>query len=680
MRTQRFIKWLYKLKLGQRLALYLMLVSIGFTVVTLGIQVIFQHHYDKIDAFNKTNTSIDTVEEQLTLSLWRVDEDSVRLLLEGIYRLPFISAVELKDPVSGSYSYGEITEENIKRELIYENKPIGYLTVSISLLGPFEKITETLKTFLGGTVIIFILIGLTFNFIVNQVVTHHLKKIASTTRSSQFHDKSHYYPIILDRPPINDELTDLVDELNSSQHKNIEHSRAQNIYEKKLAQQANRDSLTGLPNRNHANSYLIRYCARKENNDQILAILFIDLDGFKEINDSLGHSIGDQILKESARRFNTLVLAEGGYIARFGGDEFIAIIEYTSDQTADEFSKKIIGTLEEPFFIDNNHLTMSCSIGVVYSPPEECDPEELVRKADIAMYKAKEAGRNRYVVFHPNMTDSIIQETTIKNKLQEAMQNDILTIHYQPLVNINTKKIIGFEALLRWTDKEQGYIRPDIFIPIAEKAGITFPLDTWVFSKAVKDVEHWREISGEDYIVSINFSPSNFINKNLISWLETDRIFQKNLDWVEVEVTERLMLENDMSVLDNLERMLNIGISFSIDDFGTGYSSLGYIKKFNHALSKIKIDRLFVNELINEDSSRALVKSIVTMANSLSIEVLAEGVETEEQETILASLGCNYAQGYYYAKPLPKDEIDKIVTGHYLPGKKFLGPNSELNR
>ena len=681
-RKYSLFKFLLRSTLGQRLALYLMLICISFSLITITGVMLFQYQRDYHSYHEKTASSIEAIKEQLAHSLWRVDEESIQLLLVGTYRLSHISGLMLDDPIGGEFHFGELAlDNNLVVNLQFEGEYVGRLTASVNHQGVIDGVVRYGKKIVITILIIFGLIGVTFTMLLNQVVTRHIRKICQITNSSDFASHKSYHPIILERDLIEDELTDLVNILNAAQKKNIDHAVARESYEYQLELQANYDALTNLPNRYHATDYFNRIAANVEpENKKVLAILFIDLDGFKEINDTLGHNLGDLILKQTASRFDDLAKLQGGYISRFGGDEFVAGIVCDSKAEAEDFAEKIIGVLRKNFIINNNNLRLSCSIGIVFSPPEPSDIDELIRKADIAMYNAKESGRNCFVAFDESMIESIVNLASIKNKLQKAIADNLLEIYYQPLIDLRARKIIGFEALLRWHDEELGFISPEVFIPVAEKAGMVFSLDSWVFSRAVEQVAKWRQLTGEDFIVSVNFSPGNFVDKALLNWLAADKIFQQKLDWVEVEVTERIMLDDEPLVMESLEKMLAFGISFSIDDFGTGYSSLGYIKKFNHVLSKIKIDRMFVSELIHDDAGQALVKSIVTMADSLSIEVLAEGVETLDQEQILIRLGCNFAQGFYYSRPQPAADIERlIVEANPLPAPSKVLPNVDIS-
>ncbi|MBX2810018.1 MAG: EAL domain-containing protein [Cellvibrionaceae bacterium] len=626
----------------------------------------FQYQIDRQSIHDKAEVTLNAIERQLVQSLWRVDGDGVQLLLEGVQRLPYIKGIAVEEPLGNIYQYGEMLSPRIvDKSLYFQGEVVGRVQVALSEQFIIDGIVRQAKIITISSLIIFGLISFIFSVMVKKTITDHLARISDATKRAKPVDPENYRPITLNRRVVNDELTTLVDALNLGQKKAIDYALARQAYEDQLELQANYDVLTNLPNRNHVHNYLINNIAQisKRQDDTRLAVFFIDLDGFKEVNDNLGHGLGDLILRQSAARFDAVVKSYDGYIARFGGDEFIASVQCAAGTVAESFASALIQTLVESFIIDGNNLQLSCSVGIVYYPVDGDTPEELIRKADIAMYKAKGVGRNTYAVFDEAMVESILLSSKIKNKLQDALNNNLFEIYYQPLVNLQSKKIIGFEALLRWHDEELGFIAPDVFIPVAEEAGLIFAIDSWVFENSVNQVKKWRQSQSEDFIVAVNFCPADFTHKDLLSWLDKGQLFKENLSWVEVEVTERLRLDDNPAVFRSLEKMLALGIKFSIDDFGTGYSSLGYIKKFNHVLSKIKIDRMFVSELIHDESDRALVKSIVTMADSLSIAVLAEGVETQKQEQVLLGLGCDFAQGYYYARPLPAAEIEDLFSG-----------------
>lgn len=659
----KLLKKYLRLNLGQRLSLYLVAICTGFLLLAIVVFFPMYMEHERHKLHEQIVVSLDSINELLADQLRHGNRQSVQALLASVPS-PYLSGMQLRTKDDEIYEVGSVLSghSSVRKVLAADGEFVGEIELAFNESYYQSVAMRQVGKLFGLAFILLVFVGLVFNYVVRKVVTTHLRRISHFS-SCELPKNKDFKPFALKRLPFDDELADLVKVFNASKKKNIDHAIARESYEYQLELQANYDVLTHLPNRHHADMHFIRTLNKmKESVDKnTLAVLFIDLDGFKEINDTLGHHVGDLILKQSAGRFDEVSRIFNAYVARFGGDEFVASLVCAKDDTAYELAKNIIDSLKENFVIDNNHLKLSCSVGLVFSTPDVLDPEELIRKADIAMYQAKESGRNRYAVFNESMRKNIINLTSIKNKLRAAMVNEEFTIYYQPLVDLKARKIIGFEALIRWQDEELGFIPPETFIPVAEKAGMVCALDTWVFSKAVEQVRAWRELCGEDFIVSVNFSPTNFVHKGLSEWLDSHSVFADRLSWVEVEVTERLMLDNNDAVMRMLEKMMSMGITFSIDDFGTGYSSLGYIKKFNHVLSKIKIDRMFVGELLHDDAGQALVRSIVTMAESLSIEVLAEGVETREQEEVLIQLGCDFAQGYYYSKPHPSEVIEEML-------------------
>jgi len=652
-------------KLGQRLSFYFISICIIFTLATASSLLFKQYQEDKASIYKEGLETIHTVEQQLARSLWNVDQDSTRILLEGMQRMPSIQGVRIVESLGNIYEYGSLQKTpSLTHELIFNDQKMGHLEVTVSEELITAGVLKQVKIIVISSTVIIGLIGFVFSIVVNRAVTQHLVHINEATSDPERLTSKTPVPIKLNRTNVQDELSDLVATLNQGQQQVVEFALARESYENQLEYQANFDVLTNLPNRRHIDNHMKEEMALYQASDHKnkLVMFFIDLDGFKEVNDSLGHSVGDRILQDSANRLKNLIDQYDGYVARFGGDEFIASFRCRVHSEAETVAEKTILTFKENFSLDDTQLQLGCSIGVVLYPEDGNTTEELIQKADTAMYKAKEAGRNTYAFFDQTMMHDIVLNNTIKNKLQEAIAKDQLRLHFQPLINLKTMSITGFEALLRWEDEDLGSVQPDIFIPIAEKTGLIFDIDVWVFEQAIKQVKEWRNTFDQPFIVSVNFSPTNFHHRQLSSWIKEHSVFLQSLDWVELEVTERLMLDDDPAVLKAIEQLITAGLKFSIDDFGTGYSSLGYIKKFSHILSKIKIDRMFVNEIINSHSDRALVKSIITLADSLAIDVLAEGIESGKQEEVLINLGCDYAQGYFYAKPLPVHEIPDFIS------------------
>ena len=654
------------LTLGSRLTFYFVSIGFIFTLVTVGVLLLKQYDDGRVYVYDEAKGTIEAVNQQLARSLWNVDQDSTHILLEGVYRMPSIQGVRIIESLGNEYQYGEVKQPaSLSSPLIFNDQNMGRIEVDVQ----DELIEDSVRQqfiviFLSSTLTIS-LISFVFSYIIKNAVIKHLSAIsAEISHAEKLTSKTHQ-PITLDRPDFHDELSDLVNALNQGRKQVAEFALAKESYENQLEYQANFDVLTSLPNRRHIETHLKEEMLNQQatNKNGKLVIFFIDLDGFKEVNDSLGHSSGDKILLDSALRLKNLITQYSGYVARFGGDEFIASFMCKTRTEAENVANQIIQTFQENFILNDAQLQLGCSIGVAMYPEDGDTTEDLIRKADTAMYKAKASGRNTFSFFDQTMLHDIILHNTIKNKLKMAMANNQLELYYQPLINLTDMSITGFEALLRWHDDDLGQVGPDLFIPIAEKSGLIFDIDIWVFEHAIDQVKKWRADFNADYIVSINFSPTNFHHREIDAWTSEHKIFLQSLDWVELEVTERLMLDNDPIVMKGINQLLKSGLHFSIDDFGTGYSSLGYIQKFSHILSKIKIDRMFVNEIINSSSDQALVKSIITLADSLSIEVLAEGIEAKKQEETLVELGCGYAQGFFYSKPIPISKIPDFIYG-----------------
>mgnify|MGYP000117159904 CR=1 FL=1 len=651
-------------KLGSRLTLYFVSIGFVFTLATVSALLIKQYEDGRVSVYDEAKGTIEAVNQQLARSLWNVDQDSTHILLEGVYRMPSIQGVRIVESLGNEYQYGEMElPASLSSPLMFNGQSMGRIDVDVQDELIFKNVQQQSIIILLSSTLMIGLIGFVFSFIVKKSVTRHLSTISEATAQPEELTSKSYQPIVLDRPNYQDEIHDLVLALNQGRKQVAEFALARESYENQLEYQANFDILTSLPNRRHIEKHLKEEMLNQKasKTESKLAIFFIDLDGFKEVNDSLGHSSGDKILLDSALRLKNLLNLHDGYVARFGGDEFIASFVCLTHVEAENVADKIIQTFKENFILNDTQIQLGCSIGVAIYPEDGETTEDLIRKADTAMYRAKDAGRNTFSFFDQSMLHNIVLHNTIKNKLKAAMANNDLELYFQPLINLKNMSITGFEALLRWHDEDLGQVRPDLFIPIAEKSGLIFDIDIWVFEHAIAQVKKWRAEFDREYIVSINFSPTNFHHRQLGNWTTEHKVFLQSLDWVELEVTERLMLDDDPVVMKGINQLLKSGLHFSIDDFGTGYSSLGYIKKFSHILSKIKIDRMFVNEIINSNSDQALVKSIITLADSLSIEVLAEGIEEKEQEEKLIELGCDFAQGFFYAKPIPIKEIPDFI-------------------
>ena len=416
------------------------------------------------------------------------------------------------------------------------------------------------------------------------------------------------------------------------------------------------DSLTGLSNRLLFKDQLERALQDFRETPYPVAVLFVDLDGFKSVNDTLGHSIGDQLLKSVAIRIRD-ILPENARLARFGGDEF-AVLQTSAEQpsAAIQLAQDIIEAVGRPSFIEGCDVTVSASVGIAVAQADSMTAENFLRSADIAMYGAKAKGPGNYRMFDPEI-EAIVQA---RSALEREMRNGIVQSHfrvfYQPLINLQTQKVTAFEALIRWEHPERGLVCPDEFIPLAEDTGLIVRLGEWTMREACNEAMSWpAEIS-----VSVNLSAVQFAKGDLVATV-MNALASSGLpaSRLELEVTESILLErtdHNMRVLDQLHEL---GVRIAMDDFGTGYSSIGYLRSFK--FDKLKIDRSFVKDLLADEKSLAIVRAIVGLGSSFGITTTAEGVETEDQRRCLSDEGCTEVQGYLYSKPLPPDQISTLL-------------------
>ena len=420
---------------------------------------------------------------------------------------------------------------------------------------------------------------------------------------------------------------------------------------KKLRVLAHRDSLTGLANRALFQETLEGILANRESNKATHAVLLLDLDRFKDVNDSFGHGMGDALLKEVTARIGNCV-AEGDVIARLGGDEFAVLqMGITNLDGCARLATQIVTALGAPYFIDGHEIVIGASIGIALLR-EGRTPSQILQFADLALYRAKAVGRGTYQFFAPEMDEQLQARRRLELDLRKAISNDELMLAYQPIVNLEAYEICGFEALLRWNHPEKGLIAPGDFIPLAEETGLIASLGRWVLQHACTEAAKWP-----DHIrVAVNLSPVQFRSGNLaqqvIAALDASGLSPSRL---ELEITESVLLQDNDATLTTLHQLRSMGIRIALDDFGTGYSSLSYLRRF--PFDKIKVDQLFVRDLPDEGDAAVIVESIVRLGASLRMITTAEGVETEEQLVRLRAAGCTQAQGFFFAKPKPAQEL-----------------------
>ena len=429
---------------------------------------------------------------------------------------------------------------------------------------------------------------------------------------------------------------------------------------KKLEHQAMHDSLTELPNRKYALEFLSYILANNKRDKRNGAVLFIDLDKFKIINDTYGHKAGDCVLQRVAARIKE-ILREGDLLARLGGDEFIVIMDkFAAQSDIDALCKKIINSLSEPINDDERKYEVGLSIGVSTFPNDSDDATELLMFADTAMFKTKDDGRNGYTFYDKEMTRKSLKAARVEADLKRAIANDELTLHYQPQVDLRTNAVIGTEALVRWNHPADGLIMPNDFIPIAENSNLIVDLGYWVLERACSDFQKWRALGYEMGYVAVNMSSKQLQSHDCVeSVMEILNKLSFNPECVELEITETTLISNFESAIKNIEAFKKIGIKFSIDDFGTGYSSLSYLKSLR--ISTLKIDREFIKDIIADRDSRTIVTAIIAMGHALEYAIVAEGAETRAEIELLKYLACDVAQGYYFSKPLSEEKLLEFI-------------------
>lgn len=428
---------------------------------------------------------------------------------------------------------------------------------------------------------------------------------------------------------------------------------------------ANHDDLTGLPNRRKLSKRISQQIEICKQDNSKFAVFFIDVNRFRKVNDSLGHNIGDLFLVEVAERFKTIDPSTESFY-RLNGDEFVFVLDNADD--IHEMAQELMKLFEKPFHFDNYEFYASICIGISIFPDHGTEVENLFICADMAMYAAKKKRGNHYEVYTKNKNGMNDHALMLETKLHQAIKNDILELHYQPKIDIKTEKIVGMEALIRWNDRDLGFVPPDEFIPFAEDCGLICDIGEWVLRKAALQIKEWNEKYNLNLKVAVNISPiqfqeANFIG-NLVKILEE---IQVHPTFLELEITELSLMDYSEEFVNKINDLKKLGLTIAIDDFGTGYSSLSYLKKF--PIDVLKIDRYFIVNMSEGESDIAMVAAMISLAHALKMEVVAEGVELESELEILREQGCEYVQGYYFSKPLNVADFTKKIEEELVTNK-----------
>ena len=440
--------------------------------------------------------------------------------------------------------------------------------------------------------------------------------------------------------------------------------------EQQIWRQANHDHLTGLPNRQLFQGRLQKAMQDADERNKAFALIFLDLDLFKDVNDTLGHNVGDQLLKEASKRLLSCV-RDTDTVARIGGDEFTVIVSDVPNQAVVErICEEILVKIAQPYQLGENVVTVSASIGVTMYPEDASDAGEILKNADMAMYAAKECGRNQYCFFLPAMSEAIQARILFSQNLQTAIAENQFILYYQPIIDMRTGQVRKFEALIRWNHPEQGLVPPSEYIPFAEDSGLIVDIGQWVFKAAVQQAKRWHE-QGLNYQISVNVSPAQFYADGIKveEWVRLLEDAGLPTSSILIEITERLLLEENPAITKRLRQLREAGLQIALDDFGTGFSSLTYLKRY--PIDYLKIDQSFVRNLAPDSEDLALCEAMIVMAQKLGLGVIAEGVEGSLQQSLLLEAGCVLGQGYLYSRPVPPQEIER-----WLDERKALPTNT----
>ncbi|ENV3692340.1 TPA: bifunctional diguanylate cyclase/phosphodiesterase [Vibrio parahaemolyticus] len=450
---------------------------------------------------------------------------------------------------------------------------------------------------------------------------------------------------------------DILSQQNHKLTKEIERRKAS---EKELAFQAKYDTLTELPNRSYGSERLALELIRASRTGSKVLVMFIDLDHFKQINDSMGHFVGDEILKLSAQRLQN-VARKTDLLARIGGDEFLLVIpDLPDNDTAKRVASSVLSAFSEPFVWNNHEFFLTGSVGMSVFPDDGDNAEQLLACADMAMYRVKQDGRDAFCFYNHNMNQDLQRYLDLESRLRNAISNQLLEMYYQPIIELKSSKIVGAEALMRWNDEKFGFVNPEEFISIAEKNGLIHQLGEFAIQQACHQASQWQSIS--PLFVSVNFSSVQFRYCDRLLAFIRQSLEESGLpaEQFDVEVTESLLFNHDDELVDMLDNLRALGTKLTIDDFGTGYSALSYLQKF--PFDRLKIDRSFMQNVFENDSDRELVNVIIAMAKALHLKIVAEGIEEQRHVDYLNELNCEFGQGFHYSRPVPAKEFEQLLN------------------
>ncbi|WP_370279619.1 EAL domain-containing protein [Pontibacterium sp.] len=677
--------------LRKKLMLLLMIVSCSvLSLVTLGF-AISDWISSRDDIYDRMRAQASIIGQNSVAALTFSDPDAAKRTLNTLENTHDIVGAVLFD--SNQHPFSSYQRDNTELPLsppeAYEGSLKGTLYVKLpvqldgeqigcivllSELGNWQQQQLHRMTIVFGLFLFSLLVAVFLSNVAQQIVTRPILSLARTAR--RITDTRDYD--LRAAKLSNDEIGSLADDFNQMldqiQQTEKELRDAQSQLEEKvnertsellelteqLEHQAFHDTLTGLANRATFDTNLqaaINYAGRRKLK---LAVMFLDLDRFKSINDTLGHAVGDKLLVEMADRLSHC-LRQSDTLARLGGDEFALLLPDSSPNAAAEVATKVIEAVKQPIHVEGYNLQVTTSIGISIFPDNGADASSILKNADTAMYSSKEAGRNQFNFFSPEMNASTERRLVLENKLRQAINDSRFSIHYQPKWHAHNGKMLGVEALVRWFDDEEGFISPEEFIPLAEDCGLVSAIDDWVCKNACQQIQSLFAQGQPTIGLSVNLSPTQVIHKDIykrISTILTETGFPG--DRLELEITETMLSAEVEQLHDDLELLRPLGVEVSIDDFGTGYSSLSRLKSL--PINTLKIDRSFINDIGQDSGDEVIIRTIIDMAHNLNLRVVAEGIETEEQHDFVRRHNCDMVQGYLFSRPVPLDELAQLLA------------------
>jgi len=651
--------------------------------VTL-VHMYWQYHDTKSYISKEISDTHTMIASSLSKALWDYDDEQIIHTLKGLELLPYIHSVYLFEQTGTTYTSTKKLINTHSNKLVINHKNniiqhsaelyhlLNYQQKSVSqkevigkliIYGDNNELYQRLKV--GFSLLILnaliktLALWIIFIAIAQVMLQRPLERIIKATQEFNVNTPK---PMEIDLQVYQQNELKILEESMNRMSARLYHDNALIKQQTStIEHQGTHDHLTDLPNRVLCGDRISQSIKFSYQNSLKTAVLFIDLDRFKEINDSQGHRIGDKVLNIIADRLK-MCTGQSDTLGRIGGDEFVILLNAIEEkEVIDHILNLILKSIAEVIELNNKKFYVTCSIGVSVFPDDGESTEVLLRNAHSAMNLSKDEGRNTYRFYKTEMTDKAVKHILLENNLRHALDNQELTLYYQPQVNAITNEIIGMEALVRWIHPQQGIISPADFIPLAEYTGLIIPLGEYVLSESCRQIALWKKQFNFSGRVSINFSVKQLMLANINSIIR--ETIQKNdcqAEWLEIEVTEGYIMKNFNIAIKTLSEIKASGITISIDDFGTGYSSLAYLKRL--PVDKLKIDQSFVRDLTSDPDDQTIVESIISLAKNMNLDIIAEGVETEEQKNFLKKNGCTNIQGYFYGKPMPANEMEKFLS------------------